>query len=95
MGERVVVGVPPEQPKAVETLNYAEPSTGNLWVERAQGMVRLLGGVRQILFAVGLACVGAGLGEFDWYDGSGDAAGWFFFGGLLLGLAIPAPRWRS
>ncbi len=95
MGERVVVGVPPEPPKSVEPLNYAEPSTGSLRVEKVMGFVRLVGGVRQILFAVGLAFIGAGVGECDGYDGSGDAAAWFFFGGLLLGFAIPAPRWRS
>ena len=95
MGERVVVGVPPEQPKPVEPLNYADRSTGSPWEERAMGYVRLVGGVRQILFALGLACIGAGLGQFDWYNGSSDAAGWLFVGGLLLGFAIPAPRWRS
>lgn len=93
MGERVVIGFPPEQPKPVEPLNYAEPSTGNLRMEKVMGYVRLAGGVRQILFAVGLACIGAGVGGL--FDRSGDAAAWFFVGGLLLGLAIPAPRWRS
>ncbi len=95
MGERVVVGVPPEPPKPVEPLNYADRTTGGSWQEKAMGYVRLAGGVRQIIFAVGLAFVGAGVGQCDWYDGSGDAAPWLFIGGLLLGFAIPAPRWRS
>jgi hypothetical protein len=93
MGERVVVGVPPEPPKPVEPLNYAEPSTGSIWDERVKGVVRLVGGPRQIFFAAGLACVGAGLGGL--FDRSGDTGAWLLFGGLFLGLAIPAPRWRS
>ena len=100
MGERVVVGTETDasrdradvRPQPAIHLNYAAPGTARLWTEKAAGIVMLLGGVHQIAFAVGLACVGAGVGEWDWFDGSGDAAGWFFFGGLLLGYAIPVPR---
>ena len=99
MGERVVVGgappPPQEPPKPVEPLSYAEPSTSSIWDDRVMAVIRLVGGARQILFALGLACVGAGVGEFDGFDGSGDASAWFAFGGLFLGLAIPVPRWRS
>ena len=95
MGERVNVGVRSEQPKPVEPLNYAKPSTSSVRMEKVMGIIRLAGGVRQILFAVGVACVGAGIGEWNWYERSGNAAVWLFFGGILLGFAVPAPRWRS
>jgi hypothetical protein len=95
MGEQVRVRAASEfgsPPRPAVPLQYAGPDASRLWKEKAAGIVMLLGGPHQIAFAVGLACVGAGLGEWDWFDGSGDAAGWFFFGGLFLGFAVPVPR---
>ena len=99
MGERVVIDAPSDalrdaelRPQPAIHLNYAGPGSGRSWAEKAAGIVMLLGGAHQIAFAVALACIGAGLGEWDAFDGSGDAAGWFFFGGLLLGFAVPVPR---
>jgi hypothetical protein len=80
----------PERSSGV-TLDYARPDVPPWWVEQLKGLVRLLGGVRQIWFALGLAFVLGGIGAG--IDRWGHASLMMWIGGLFLGLAIRVPRW--
>jgi len=97
MGEQVRVRAASEfgaPPRPAVPLQYAGPGASRLWKEKALGVLDLLGGPYQLLFAAGLACVGAGVGQWQGFGHSGDAAVFLAFGGLFLGLAIPVP-WRK
>ena len=58
-------------------------------------MIGLLGGVRQVGFALALTMLAGGLGDCLSAPTAGDAgASWMAVGGLLLGLVVPAPGRR-
>lgn len=97
MGERVYVGrqgEPAAQPagKGAEVpLDYHQPSGADRW-RRVEGVVRMLGGYRQVGFAIGLGFVLAGAGVALRSDSAGLLG---FIGGVLIGLCIRIPRWRD
>ena len=97
-------GVAPPEP-----LNYGRGDrAGDAWRwSRAQGaawmdnikpltgvLVRMLGGWPRIGFAVGLACVLAGLGDCLIKAGDGGVF-WMFMGGLLVGFTLRVPLRES
>jgi hypothetical protein len=56
-------------------------------------ILAMLGGVRQVLFAIALACVLAGLGmSLQPADAFTTGPRWMGVGGFLLGLVIPLKR---
>jgi hypothetical protein len=99
VGEQVRVRVAYESfdtaPRPAVPLQYAGPDVSRLWKQRALAVLELLGGPYQLLWAAGLACVGSGIGQWEGFGGSGDAAAFLGFGGLFLGLAIPVPRRKA
>jgi hypothetical protein len=98
MGEQVRVRVasdPFETPRPAVPLQYAGPGASRRWKEKALAVLDLMGGAYQLLFAAGLTCVGAGVGQWQGFGRSGDAAAFLAFGGLFLGLAIPVPRRKA
>ena len=56
-----------------------------------QMFVAVLGGWRRVTFALGLACLLAGLGDCLADYSHGDGAFWMFVGGLLVGFTVRVP----
>lgn len=98
MGERVYVGrrQPPGTDPFVEArtevpLDYHQPTAADRW-RRIDGLVRRLGGYRQVGFAIGVGLVLSGAGAAL----RSDAAAFLgFAGGVLIGLCVQIPRWRD
>ena len=84
-------------PAEPQPLQYAGPAVPGRAVERARGVLYQFGGVRRIVFALGLAMVLGGFTYAMW-PRSWDGALWVALGGLLLGMSVPLrglddPQW--
>ena len=98
MGERVYVrpheprGQDPfVEPEAGVPLDYHQDTRADRW-RQWRATVTLLGGYRQIGFAVGLGFVLAAAGAALRSD---EASFFGFVGGVLIGLCVRVPRWRD
>ena len=97
----------PADPPRVVPLDYgrsdgAADATRNLragfW-ERVHGvayffgiLLGAFGGLRQVVWALGLTCALGGLGDCLDSQYRSPGAAWMAIGGLLIGLAFPLPR---
>jgi len=97
---------PSEAPPRVVPLDYGHGGRASDWwrkfsaafAERAAGaiqflgmMIGLIGGVRQLVFAIGLAFLAGGLAD-ALSHGHDDAVIAKSFGGFLIGLVLPVPK---
>ena len=92
MGETVYVhSAEPAQP-----LHYADPKLMSPWAMRLMGVLRRMGGVRQIVFALGLAslCAAAAL-VFGPNLNSELCLFFSYTGGLLTGMVVRVPLVRD
>src|SRR5690349_18080554 len=95
-----------EEPARVVPLEYGHGGRASDWwrrfsaafAERAVGaiqflgmMIGLIGGVRQLVFAIGLAFLAGGLAD-ALSHGHDEAVIAMSFGGFLIGLVLPVPK---
>ena len=62
---------------------------GDAFKELLRIIIPILGGWRQIIFALGLAFVLSGIGYC--FDRWGTGPSWMFIGGLMIGLIVRVP----